>query len=205
MSRLKIFHLLLLMYSIPVFSGVTNADFDRCSKFLNKIVATSNANLINELKVDRNLIVADIDRVSNDGIYAKVQFNSKQSIDTPGEGFLLWVKYDYLKFNLEDITIDPDKPEELKFDKRYSTVYFNCLSKKIVYKVIGASRLQFYKDDKLSTPFLGVFILPGEYVEVEDTSGGASYVKYQARNGKVYSSWVDSSHIQEVTFDTIKK
>ncbi|HFW5354344.1 TPA: hypothetical protein ACIBXN_004927, partial [Salmonella enterica subsp. diarizonae serovar 48:i:z] len=68
----------------------------------------------------------------------------------------------------------------------------------------GTSRLQFYKDDKLSIPTPGVFILPGEYVEVEDSSGSTSYVKYQARNGTVYSSWIDSSRIQEITLGKIK-
>ncbi len=204
MITFKIFPLLLLIYSISAFSGVTDDDFDRCSQFLDKIVASSNANLINELKVDRNLITADVDRISNNDIYAKVQFNNKQSVDTPGEGFLLWMKYDYLKFSLEDITIDPDKPEKLTFDERYSSIYLNCLNKKTVYKVIGTSRLQFYKDDKLSIPTPGVFILPGEYVEVEDSSGNTSYVKYQARNGTVYSSWIDSSRIQEITLGKIK-
>ncbi|MEA3763834.1 hypothetical protein VBK28_22240, partial [Enterobacter hormaechei] len=104
MIKFKVFPLLLLTYSISAFSGVTDDDFDNCSKYLDKIVASSDANLINELKVDRDLITADIDRVSNDNIYAKVQFNNKQSVDTPGEGFLLWMKYDYLKFSLEDIT-----------------------------------------------------------------------------------------------------
>ncbi|WP_446919248.1 hypothetical protein, partial [Klebsiella pneumoniae] len=92
---------------------------------------------------------------------------------------------------------DPDNPEQLKFDNRYASVYFSCLNKKVIYKVNGDSRLQFYKDDKLSTPETGVFILPGEYVEVERKSGSASYVKYQAKNGVVYSSWVDSSRIQK--------
>lgn len=205
MIKFKVFPLLLLTYSISAFSGVTDDDFDNCSKYLDKIVASSDANLINELKVDGDLITADIDRVSNDNIYAKVQFNNKQSVDTPGEGFLLWMKYDYLKFSLEDITIDPDKPEKLKFDERYASVYLNCLNKKTVYKVIGTARLQFYKDDKLSIPSQGLFILPGEYVEVEDNSGSASHIKYQAKNGKIYSSWVDSSRIQEITLGTREK
>ncbi|ESN50182.1 hypothetical protein [Enterobacter sp. MGH 16] len=205
MIKFKVFPLLLLTYSISAFSGVTDDDFDNCSKYLDKIVASSDANLINELKVDRDLITADIDRVSNDNIYAKVQFNSNQSVDTPGEGFLLWMKYDYLKFSLEDITIDPDKPEKLKFDERYASVYLNCLNKKTVYKVIGTARLQFYKDDKLSIPSQGLFILPGEYVEVEDNSGSASHIKYQAKNGTIYSSWIDSSRIQEITLGTREK
>lgn len=136
MIKFKVFPLLLLTYSISAFSGVTDDDFDNCSKYLDKIVASSDANLINELKVDRDLITADIDRVSNDNIYAKVQFNNKQSVDTPGEGFLLWMKYDYLKFSLEDITIDPDKPEKLKFDERYASVYLNCLNKKQSTKLL---------------------------------------------------------------------
>ncbi|WP_234276867.1 hypothetical protein [Klebsiella pneumoniae] len=194
----------LLTYSISAFSSVTDDDFDRCSQFLNKIVASSNANLIKELKVDRGLIKADVDSISGNDITAKVQFNRMQSTDTPGEGFLLWMKYDYVKFNLEDVTIDPDNPEQLKFDNRYASVYFSCLNKKVIYKVNGDSRLQFYKDDKLSTPETGVFILPGEYVEVERKSGSASYVKYQAKNGVVYSSWVDSSRIQKFSPEAIK-
>ncbi|MER2345171.1 hypothetical protein, partial [Klebsiella pneumoniae] len=152
----------------------------------------------------RGLIKADVDSISGNDITAKVQFNKMQSTDTPGEGFLLWMKYDYVKFNLEDVTIDPDNPEQLKFDNRYASVYFSCLNKKVIYKVNGDSRLQFYKDDKLSTPETGVFILPGEYVEVERKSGSASYVKYQAKNGVVYSSWVDSSRIQKFSPEAIK-
>ncbi|MCP5865468.1 hypothetical protein NL360_28600, partial [Klebsiella pneumoniae] len=79
-------------------------------------------NLIKELKVDRGLIKADVDSISGNDITAKVQFNKMQSTDTPGEGFLLWMKYDYVKFNLEDVTIDPDNPEQLKFDNRYASV-----------------------------------------------------------------------------------
>ncbi|EAT1906403.1 hypothetical protein EJ696_22520 [Salmonella enterica] len=75
MITFKIFPLLLLIYSISAFSGVTDDDFDRCSQFLDKIVASSNANLINELKVDRNLITADVDRISNNAIYM-LKFNS---------------------------------------------------------------------------------------------------------------------------------
>lgn len=204
MIKFKAFSLLLLTYSISAFSGVTDDDLYRCSQFLDKIVASSNADLINKLRVDRNMITADVDRIDNDDIYAKVQFNNKQSVDTPGEGFLLWMKYDYLKFSLEDITIDPDKPEKLKFDERYASVYLNCLNKKTVYKVIGTSRLQFYKDDKLSNPNPGVFILPGEYVEVEVNSGRFLYIKYQAKDGAIYFSWVDSSRIQEITPGAIK-
>lgn len=197
MIKSKALPFILLTYSISAFSSVTDDDFDRCSQFLDKIVASSNASLIKELKVDRRLIKADIDSVSGNDINAKVQINKIQSTDTPGEGFLLWMKYDYLKFNLEDVTIDPDNPEKLKFDNRYASLYLNCLNKKVIYKVIGDSRLQFYKDDKLSTPENGVFILPGEYVEVERNSGSASYVKYQAKDGVLYSSWVDSSRIEK--------
>lgn len=204
MIKFKALSFVLLIYSISAFSSVTDDDFDRCSQFLGKIVASSNASLIKELRVDRSLIKADVDSVSGNEIYAKVQFNKMQSTDTPGEGFLLWMKYDYLKFNLEDVTIDSDNPEKLKFDNRYASVYLNCLNKKVIYKVNGDSRLQFYKDDKLSTPEVGVFILPGEYVGVERTLGGASYVKYQAKDGEVYSSWVDSSRIQKFSSDTIK-
>ncbi|TGB52602.1 hypothetical protein CRT22_24715 [Escherichia sp. E5028] len=204
MIKFKVLSFVLLTYSISAFSSVTDDDFDRCSQFLDKIVASSNASLIKELKVDRSLIKADVDSVSGNDINAKVQFNKMQSTDTPGEGFLLWMKYNYLKFNLEDVTIDPDNPQKLKFDNRYSSIYLNCLNKKEVYKVNGDSRLQFYKDDKLSTPEVGVFILPGEYVEIERNSGGASYVKYQAKNGVAYSSWVDSSRIQKSSPDTIK-
>ncbi|HDV9073612.1 TPA: hypothetical protein QIZ29_005846, partial [Klebsiella michiganensis] len=185
MIKFKALPFVLLTYSISAFSSVTDDDFDRCSQFLDKIVASSNASLIKELKVDRSLIKADVDSVSGNDINAKVQFNKSQSTDTPGEGFLLWMKYDYLKFNLEDVTIDPDNPEKLSFDNRYASVYLNCLNKKVIFKVNGDSRLQFYKDDKLSTPENGVFILPGEYVEVERNSGGASYVKYQAKDGVV--------------------
>ncbi|EKQ5163017.1 hypothetical protein P5Q53_004286 [Salmonella enterica] len=114
------------------------------------------------------------------------------------------MKYDYLKFNLEDVTIDLDNPEKLKFDNRYAPIYLDCLNKKIIYKVNGDSRLQFYKDDKLLIPEAGVFILPGEYVEVEKNSEGASNVKYQAKDGTVYSSWVDSSRLQEFSPNTVK-
>ncbi|EBO3990253.1 hypothetical protein DHU18_23635 [Salmonella enterica] len=204
MIKFKALSLVLLTYSISAFSSVTDDDFDRCSQFLDKIVASSNASLIKELKVDRSFIKADVDRVSGSDIYAKVQFNERQSTDTPGEGFLLWMKYDYLKFNLEDVTIDLDNPEKLKFDNRYAPVYLDCLNKKIIYKVNGDSRLQFYKDDKLLIPETGVFILPGEYVEVEKNSEGASNVKYQAKDGTVYSSWVDSSRLQEFSPNTVK-
>ncbi|MGK3141391.1 hypothetical protein [Pantoea sp. C2G6] len=204
MIKFKALSFVLLTYSISAFSSVTNDDFDRCSQFLDKIVASSNATLIKELKVDRSLIKADIDSVNGNDINAKVQFNKMQSTDTPGEGFLLWVKYDYIKFNLEDVTIDPDNPEKLKFDNRYASVYLNCLNKKVIYRVNGVSRLQFYKDNKLSIPEAGVFILPGEYVEVERSSRGASYVKYQAKDGAVYYLWVDSSRIQKLTPSEIK-
>lgn len=204
MIKFKALSLVLLTYSISAFSSVTDDDFDRCSQFLDKIVASSNASLIKELKVDRSFIKADVDRVSGNDIYAKVQFNERQSTDTPSEGFLLWMKYDYLKFNLEDVTIDLDTPEKLKFDNRYAPVYLDCLNKKIIYKVNGDSRLQFYKDDKLLIPETGVFILPGEYVEVEKNSEGASNVKYQAKDGTVYSSWVDSSRLQEFSPNTVK-
>ncbi|YCI82977.1 hypothetical protein M1D83_07350 [Enterobacteriaceae bacterium] len=204
MIKFKTLSFVLLTYSISAFSSVTDDDFDRCSQFLDKIVASSNASLIKELKVDRSLIKADVDSVNGNDINAKVQFNKMQSTDNPGEGFLLWMKYDYLKFNLEDVTIDPDNPEKLKFDHRYASVYLNCLNKKVIYKVNGDYRLQFYKDDKLSIPETGVFILPGEYVEVERNSGGASYVKYQAKDGVVYSSWVDSGRIQKLYPSAIK-
>lgn len=204
MINFKALFFVLLTYSISAFSSVTNDDFDRCSQFLDKIVASSNASLIKELKVDRSFIKADVDRVSGNDIYAKVHFIERQSTDTPGEGFLLWMKYDYLKFNLEDVTIDPDNPEKLKFDNRYAPVYLDCLKKKVIYKVTGDSRLQFYKDDKLLIPETGIFILPGEYVEVEKNSEGASHVKYQAKDGAVYSSWVDSSRLQEFSPNTVK-
>lgn len=204
MIKFKTLSFVLLTYSISAFSSVTDDDFDRCSQFLDKIVASSNASLIKELKVDRSLIKADVDSVNGNDINAKVQFNKMQSTDNPGEGFLLWMKYDYLKFNLEDVTIDPDNPEKLKFDHRYASAYLNCLNKKVIYKVNGDYRLQFYKDDKLSIPETGVFILPREYVEVERNSGGASYVKYQAKDGVVYSSWVDSGRIQKLYPSAIK-
>ncbi|EKQ5163016.1 hypothetical protein P5Q53_004285 [Salmonella enterica] len=76
MIKFKALSLVLLTYSISAFSSVTDDDFDRCSQFLDKIVASSNASLIKELKVDRSFIKADVDRVSGNDIYAKVQFNS---------------------------------------------------------------------------------------------------------------------------------
>lgn len=205
MCKIRFFLPLLFAYSIPVFADVTDADFDRCSQFLNKIVSSSNADLISELKVDRSLIIADVDRTSNNNIYAKVQFNNKQSVDTPGEGFLLWVKYDYMQFSLEDITIDPDKPQKLKFDKRYSTIYLNCLNRKSMYKVTGDSRLQFYNDEQLSIPAPGLFILPEEYVEVKTMLGKASLVKYHSKSGADFSAWIDASRIQKINFSTIKQ
>lgn len=201
MLKIKLAYALLFLYSVSVGAEVTDSDFERCTFFLDKIVSTSNAKLISDLKVDRRLINVNIDNVSDDEIFAKVQFNNKQSVDTPGNGFLLWMKYNYVNFKLEDITIDPDNPQKLKFDERYSIIYSDCLAQKSIYEVSGNSRLQFYKDEQLSIASPGLFILPGEYLEVVTYKEKSSFVKYHSRSGAEISAWMDSKRVQKVNYN----
>ena len=191
----------LTVFTTPsIYADVSYEDYDRCSVFLDKITASSNLSLISKLKIKRNKVSADIDHSFNNDIYAKVHVRNIQSSDTPGAGFIAWVKYDYVRYTLDDITTDPDAPSRLKLDERYAPVYKNCLIHDPIYAVIGSGRLQFFQDKKLSKPQTGVFILPGEYVEIEHVENGASFVKYRTRNGSVISAWVDSTRVKIVTF-----
>ncbi len=191
---------LVMFTTPPIYAGVSNEDYDRCSVFLDKIAASSNLLLISKLKIEKNKISVDVDHSVNNDIFAKVQVSNMQSLDTPGAGFIAWVKYDYVRYALDDITTDPGVPLRLKFDERYAPVYKNCLTHKPIYEVIGSGRLQFYQDKMLSKTHAGKFILPGEYIEIENVGGNSSFVKYRARNGSVISAWVESSRIRKAIF-----
>lgn len=57
----------------------------------------------------------------------------------------------------------------------------------MIYKVNGDSRLQFYKDDKLSTPETGVFILPGNMWKLKENQGAPRMLNIkQKRSGILF-------------------
>lgn len=90
------------------------------------------------------------------------------------------MKYDYVKFNLEDVTIDPDNPEQLKFDNRYASVYFSCLNKKWFTKSMVIPDYSFIKmiNYQLQKPVcLSYQGICGSWKKIRS----ASYVKYQAK------------------------
>ncbi|MGC5704384.1 hypothetical protein J4P02_29695 [Pseudomonas sp. NFXW11] len=50
--------------------------------------------------------------------------------ETSGSGSIGWVRYDVAEQALWNVSIDPEEPEALKFDRRFAQDYASCLKKK---------------------------------------------------------------------------
>ncbi len=47
--------------------------------------------------------------------------------ETSGSGIIGWVRYDVAQQALWNVTIDPEEPQALTFDRRFARAYASCL------------------------------------------------------------------------------
>lgn len=47
--------------------------------------------------------------------------------ETSGSGIIGWVRYDVPQQALWNVSIDPEEPQALKFDRRFAQAYASCL------------------------------------------------------------------------------
>lgn len=90
-----------------------------CYGYLTEMVRSSNYPYRDFTTPDKLKLLIDTDKGD--------ELSLQLFYDTSGSGIIGWVKYEVEQQKLWNITIDPEEPEALTFDKQWATRYAACI------------------------------------------------------------------------------
>ncbi|SEC71466.1 hypothetical protein SAMN05216178_4583 [Pseudomonas saponiphila] len=110
--------LLLIGVSLPALADEANPG-QGCYGYLTEMVRSSDFPYRDFTTPERLKLLIDRD----DGDQLSLQL----FYETSGSGVIGWVRYDVPQQALWNVSIDPEEPQALKFDRRFAQAYAACL------------------------------------------------------------------------------